>query len=80
MASITICDGCTAVIESGPERIGLVLARDYCPDCAAKVREYGGELDTLHDKCAKAWSGGLARLRAKYEKRLKRLPDVPGDG
>ena len=75
MAVHHVCDGCGVSIADGVEQIGFVLRRDYCAECAVRVREYGGEIDALHNKLAARWKKDLAGIRARAAKHIKLLPD-----
>lgn len=75
MATATICDGCNAAIDGEGQRLGFVLRGDYCDECAPIIAEYGAAIDALHDKCAAEFKTGLAKIRIKYAKRVKKLPD-----
>ena len=76
MAKATICDGCSTAIDGEGQRIGFVLRGDYCDECAPLIAEYGAAIDVLHDKVANEFKTGLAKIRIKYAKRVKTLPDV----
>lgn len=76
MATKTICDGCGGEVSGDVTRPGFILKVDYCDECAATAAEYGAEVDALHTDLAKRWETGLAKIRAKFAKKLLRLPDV----
>jgi hypothetical protein len=80
MALKYVCDGCEIIsndredfAERGP------LARIYCADCAEIVDDYAGKRDKLHDRVAKTWNNGLAKLRKEYDGKVKLLDDAKVD-
>lgn len=80
MAIVKICDGCRGAIEGEGNRVGFVICKDYCDECAPKVAAYGAEIDAVHTKAAAVFTRGLEAIRAKYRKRgLAELPDTANE-
>lgn len=76
MAKTSVCDGCHAV--QGPDDkfkvVGIVVKRDYCPDCAAVAEEYLAKRDELHDKVQKQWTDGMKKLNTTHKGKLNVFP------
>ena len=76
MAQRFVCDGCGALIEHEPTKIGFVVRPDYCDACAKNAMEYMADIDKLHTDLSGRWTKGLADTRAKWAKKLQKLPDT----
>lgn len=74
------CDGCGCMLEEGvePKRIGTVLLREYCVECAPHAEEYMQWVSTAHTEIAREWTTRLAALRKEFFEttKLKFLPDA----
>ena len=69
MPIIVECDGgCGKTAASLDEfkRFGYVVPGRYCEDCAGSIQAFLEERDKLHDKAAKVWQTGLAKLEATW--------------
>lgn len=77
MATATICDGCSEVIQGTPVRLGHVHTCDYCDTCEPIAREMMAEMDNLHDQLANTWETKLSDIKVKARTKLKAIPDEP---
>jgi hypothetical protein len=75
MAIQNTCDGCGQPVET-PNKIGIVLVRDYCDACKAVVEAYMQARDDLHTALASEWDTGATALREEYGAKLEALPDA----
>jgi len=76
MAIVYTCDGCNEARESrGLVPRGITDALVYCEKCLPVIDDFMEDRDKLHDEVQKQWEKGIKRLKTKYRKNLKRLPD-----
>lgn len=75
MAVAVLCDGCGAVIEGTPTRLGHISTKDYCDKCEPVARDMLNQLDTLHDQLAKTWETKTAEIKQEARTKLKAIPD-----
>lgn len=76
MASIFKCDGCGVEVAS-PKKVGLVLPRDYCPECAPKAEAFLEAEEKMREDICLAFQTGREKMIAGGLAVLKALPDVP---
>ncbi len=77
MAAATICDGCGAVIEGTPARLGHVHTCDYCDKCEPIARDMMAKMDTVHDQLAQTWETKIGEIKSEARTKLKAIPDEP---
>lgn len=76
MATSIICDGCS---KHTPEakRIGRVLVRDYCVECASKADAFSDAEEALRKRLVDQFNTDRALLVSSASDGGFRLPDVP---
>lgn len=76
MSVVYGCDGCRlAVLE--PTKVGRVIRRDYCNDCAAKARAYMEAEEELRKRLVVSFEEDRGLLIAAASEGGFALPDVP---
>jgi hypothetical protein len=76
MAITYLCDGCNAPIVE-PIKVGHVIRRDYCAECAETANGLQTEIDRIHSQLSASWHSRVEKARAAVKKKLRVLPDVP---
>lgn len=76
MATFFSCDGCGAAVAD-PVKVGHVLRREYCPECARAARVYLEAEERLRCEIQGRFVDGRAGLIARYSADGFKLPDVP---
>lgn len=74
MSHTISCDGGCGFTSSVPEdfkTLGILIEKEYCPDCTVVVSKFLAAKDELHDKLALQWSSKAGKLAVTY---LKQLP------
>lgn len=81
MAASYSCDGCGKQVKD-PVKLGHVIRRDYCEDCAKLVKEFLDRETTLISAVVKTYINERAELIKKFSRIGKltiQLPDVIDD-
>ena len=76
MAISYSCDGCGKAVEN-PVKVGHVIRRDYCDDCAQAANAFIESEETLRKDTHTRFVDDRAALIAKYSAGGFRLPDLP---
>ncbi len=79
MAQSFTCDGCGTSIDQ-PKRIGHVVRRDYCADCAVRARAFIDAEEDLRKRCVDQFKSDLDLLVASAREGGFKLPDVSDAG
>ena len=74
MATHFVCDGCGSPVEN-PVKVGHIVKREYCPDCAKTADEYVDAEEAMRKKLHEQFIDRRAALIARYPN--FRLPDCP---
>lgn len=76
MAVFFLCDGCGCKV-SDPKKIGRVVPRDYCEDCAVQAAAFLVSEESLRVTARETFKAGRDALIAPFAARDFKLPDVP---
>jgi hypothetical protein len=78
MAVVIKCDGCSATTKDESEffKLGAIVERIYCEDCAKVMVEYERELRKRKEELREEHIKEINKVRYKYSQILELLPDV----
>lgn len=76
MAQSFTCDGCGKPVAE-PKKVGYVLRRDYCAECAVIAGSFTKEEEEARIAIQAAFATKRAELIAKHGANGFKLPDVP---
>lgn len=75
MAVIHLCDGCGKPAEN-PERVGVVVKREYCASCVVIAKEFLIAEDALRAELVANFAETRNRMIESASKDGFKLPDV----
>ena len=70
------CDGCAKPVEN-PVKVGHVIQREYCPDCAEAANQYIAAEEALRKTVHERFIDDRAALIARFSANNFKLPDTP---
>ena len=76
MAISYSCDGCGKPVEN-PVKVGHVVKRDYCAECATAADAFIEAEEVLRQDAQTRFIDERAALIAKYSAGNFKLPDLP---